>query len=159
MESPMSLVSVGLLVGMGLIAGLALGWFVFRRHDESAAVLKKKLEQLQQDHHAYQEQVSRHFNQTEQLVHGLQRSYQDIQAHLARGAADLMSPEVRLEYARRARSIPLMPQADQPPSTNPPLDYAPAAAEQPGMLSEGYGLSADQAESTASRPGSPSSQP
>ena len=126
-----------------IIIGLVAGFLLAMRKSpsqQSQRQLENHLSELQQQQKNYQHEVTEHFSETADLLNQLTSSYRDVHNHLAKGAQILAgeqaseSLKVLLEDKATAEEVP----SD---SITPPLDYAPkAAAHEPGMLNEQFGL-------------------
>ncbi len=81
---------VGLFIGM--LAGLLLGVMVIlvKQRKQTGS---KTVKQLQQEHQAFQQQVSDHFVDTAELVNRLTDSYKEVFDHLQTGAQTLVDPQ------------------------------------------------------------------
>lgn len=145
MESPEYSLRIMLAAGAALaILGLLLGWLAGRRTSATAKKyrdLTRKLEQVEQDKEAYENEVVEHFTETAKLLNNLTESYREVHNHLATGAANLcqgagpVSLE-RLENGRDPAEIPAHLAQIQPP-----LDYAPKnSPDEKGMLNEEFGF-------------------
>jgi len=131
---------------LGIIVGA-----VFHRSFQGETSKNKRLEQklaeLQDTHSRYQAEVSEHFMGTARAVQTLNKSYQDVHAHLAKGASRLCNDE----HANDFLSINLSSDSPNTIKTQtvqsnghfaPPMDYAPKETpDAEGTLSEHYGLS------------------
>jgi uncharacterized membrane-anchored protein YhcB (DUF1043 family) len=149
---------MALLIAIGsLTAGVIIGVIATYRFSSTSPVkvrqLEQQIEDLQQTHQAYRENVSTHFNTTAELIQQMTESYKDVYQHLATGAQTLCDHEVAdkmLPASERDRLF-----REDPPDTGnsadsdrgtgesaepePPRDYADRASGG-GALSEEYGL-------------------
>lgn len=125
-------------------AGLILGMLINSKRNaskQSQQQLEAHLSELQQQQETYQSEVTSHFTQTAELLDQLTNSYRDVHNHLAKGAQILASNSA-------GEALKALPEEDsdteEHTSTaeqlNPPLDYAPKAQNEEGMLSESFGL-------------------
>lgn len=154
---------MALLIAIGsLTAGVIIGVVATYRFSSTSPVkvrqLEQQIEDLQQTHKAYRENVSTHFNTTAELIQQMTESYKDVYQHLASGAQTLCDHEVAdkmLPAGERDRLFrdesgatddtgeadgKADDSADVPQSEpEPPRDYADRTSGG-GALSEGYGL-------------------
>lgn len=156
---------MALLIAIGsLTAGVIIGVVATYRFSNTSPVkvrqLEQQIEDLQQTHKAYRENVSTHFNTTAELIQQMTESYKDVYHHLASGAqtlcdhdvADKMLPAGERDRLFREEN----PATEEPRKTDgdahahdradephaepePPRDYADRSAGG-GALSEDYGL-------------------
>jgi len=96
MESTFGLGAVLGFFVIGTLAGVIVTRLLMRSEDEAGS-LKTKVEELTQDHKAYQDSVNEHFARTANLIETLNRNYAEIQTHLMQGAEKLVDPDFRLE--------------------------------------------------------------
>jgi uncharacterized membrane-anchored protein YhcB (DUF1043 family) len=136
-----------LLPAIALLAGLAIGFLIARQRLTGSSPHRtlQQLQELQERFDTYQNEVITHFNTTASLVSKLTQSYQDVQQHLSSGAENLALDELtRQRLLASLGSSPALPaQRDRltPPKSNePPRDYAPKSADEPGTLDESFGL-------------------
>jgi len=125
----------------GLIAGFLLAK-ISNKSIEDTQVLKRKLEELREEHQGYQESVNEHFTHTADLIDKMNKNYNEIQSHLMQGAELLVNSEYRLEVNGSALDEELNMEQGVPEAA-PPRDYAPKEPDQEGTLSESYGLKAE----------------
>jgi len=148
---------MALLIAIGgLTAGVIIGVIATYRFSNTSPVkvrqLEQQIEDLQQTHKAYRENVSNHFNTTAELIQQMTESYRDVYRHLASGAQSLCDHEVAdkmLPAGERDRLFREEPATDDDAAaadadtdaadsrTVPPRDYAESSG---GALSEDYGL-------------------
>lgn len=137
---------VWLLPTLALIIGIAVGFLVARVLPNAVPNrTQRQLDDIQERFDGYQSEVVTHFNSTAVLVKKLTQSYQEVQDHLAEGANRLALDELtrqRLLASLQADSTPHThrERLTPPRDTEVPKDYAPKAADSPGMLDEDYGL-------------------
>jgi uncharacterized protein len=136
-----------LLSAAALLAGVAIGYFIARQRLTGSSPHRtlQQLQELQERFDSYQSEVITHFNTTATLVSKLTQSYQDVQQHLSSGAQNLALDELtRQRLLASLGSTPSLPaQRDRltPPKSNePPRDYAPKKADEPGTLDASFGL-------------------
>lgn len=145
MESAVYSMPIMIAVGLALFfLGLALGSLLGRRTSPAAQRQREtelKLEQLQQEKRAYEDEVVEHFTDTAALLNNLTERYRDVHNHLAKGASTLCHGRgpvtlERLENSRDSSEIP-----SHLADIRPPLDYAPKTSpEEKGMLNEEFGI-------------------
>lgn len=135
------------LIGIGcLAAGLCLGVLMASRLNNAnparMAELEQQVQQLQEQHRRYKDNVSEHFNMTAELVQHMTESYRDVYQHLASGAQDLCSGEVANKLLPASEdSVFRVANNDDEDSVQAPRDYAPRQhPEQAGALSEEFGM-------------------
>ena len=127
-----------------LSIGIILGMMINSKRNaskKSQQQLETHLSELQQQQETYQNEVTSHFTQTAELLDQLTNSYRDVHNHLAKGAQILAN-------GGATETLKALPEDEQDkqvetPATeqlNPPLDYAPKAQDEEGMLSESFGL-------------------
>ncbi len=145
MESPEY--SSGILLAVGIAAaflGFFLGWLAGR--NTSAATqkcrqLENKLERVEQDRKAYEDEVVEHFTETATLLNSLTESYREVHNHLANGAATLCQGKGPVSMARLRNDRDPAEIPDDLVTPHPPLDYAPKTSpDEKGMLNEEFGL-------------------
>lgn len=125
----------------GLIAGFLLAK-ISNKSIEDTQVLKRKLEELREEHQGYQESVNEHFTHTADLIDKMNKNYNEIQSHLMQGAELLVNSEYRLEV--NGSELDEEHNMEQGvPEAAAPRDYAPKEPDQEGTLSESYGLKAE----------------
>lgn len=100
-----------LLSVISCLIGVLIGWFIsyVMRGSNSAAKLQAELDELQEVHAKYKEDVDRHFVQTSNLVNNLTQSYKEVHAHLSQGAQTLCSDD--LAQMIRSSTTPLIADA------------------------------------------------
>lgn len=125
-----------------LIVGGILGRLFLKKDGQDRSSLRRQLDELKQQHQAYQINVTEHFSRTTDLIEELNKNYAQIQDHLSHGAEQFVRPEYRLESARsgETRLEDLAPDAAVADDHTGPRDYAPKTPDQEGTLSETYGL-------------------
>ena len=139
--------SLELLITFSLAAivfGLIAGYMIAQRtapSRQSQHQLEDHLSKLQQQQEHYQHEVTEHFVETSDLLNQLTRSYHDVHNHLAKGAQLLAGANA----SENLKALPSEP--DEKPqyleensAIAPPLDYAPKAPNEPGMLNEQFGI-------------------
>ncbi len=124
-----------------LIVGGLLSRMFLKKDGQDRTSLRRQLDELKQQHQAYQINVTEHFGRTTDLIEELNTNYSQIQEHLNKGAEEFVKPEYRLESARTGQTT-LEELAPTPVETEDfsPKDYAPKTPDQEGTLSETYGL-------------------
>lgn len=125
-----------------LIIGGLLSRVFLKREGQDRTGLKRQLDEMKQQHQAYQINVTEHFSRTADLISELNKNYHKIQEHLDQGAEQFVKPEYRLESARTGdtRLEDLAPTSEPKEQPTGPRDYAPKAPNEEGTLSETYGL-------------------
>lgn len=125
-----------------LIIGGLLSRLFLKKDGQDRSGLRRQLDELKQQHQAYQINVTEHFDRTTDLIEEMNRNYAQIQDHLSHGAEQFVKPEYRLESARtgETRLEDLAPNAAPKEEQLGPRDYAPKAPHEEGTLSETYGL-------------------
>ena len=154
--------SLELVITVGiatLIIGAVIGVVFAQRNGASLRTqrqLEAQLDELQQQSREYQHEVTEHFNETAELLNQLTASYRDVHNHLAKGAQTLAAGSSAPQTLKILRADEPGRQQEEDHPITPPLDYAPKAADQPGMLNEEFGLekvaSGDDDTVTANRP-------
>ncbi|MDT8427695.1 MAG: DUF1043 family protein [Pseudomonadales bacterium] len=134
------------LIGIGcLAAGLCLGVLAASRLNNAnparIAELEQQVQQLQEQHRRYKDNVSEHFNMTAELVQHMTESYRDVYQHLASGAQDLCSGEVASKLLPASEENVFRVGNNHEEGVQAPKDYAPRKhPEQTGALSEEFGM-------------------
>ena len=123
-----------LVFALGGIAGFFIHRLISGSHQDNRA-LQDKLEELQEQHQQYQDNVNAHFSRTADLIDKLNRNYKEIQTHLMQGAEMLVDKNHELELDKIADDSGSTKEV-----TEPPRDWAPKEPDQEGTLSESYGL-------------------
>jgi len=125
-----------------LIIGGLLSRVFLKRDGQDRSSLRRQLDELKQQHQAYQINVTEHFGRTTDLIEELNNNYSQIQDHLSHGAEQFVKPEYRLESARTGQTTleELAPTAPKVEEHLGPRDYAPKSPDEEGTLSETYGL-------------------
>ncbi len=150
-----------------LIVGMLLG-FLFGKNGSNASremKLADELDQAQRELSRYREEVNEHFSKTAELVNGLTSQYQKVHEHLANSAETLCRDEKLVASLQQSAQLSLSNSiqtktSEETPSQQTsevneaniyaPLDYAPkGSADEPGTLSDRYGLKPDSAENPA----------
>ncbi|MBD8680963.1 ZapG family protein [Pseudomonas sp. CFBP 13719] len=136
---------VWLLPTLALVVGVIIGFAVARLAPRAVPNgTQRQLDDIQERFDTYQNEVVTHFNSTAILVKKLTQSYQEVQDHLAEGADRLALDELtRQRLLAALHSDAPQPHRERltpPRDAEPPRDYAPKAANSPGMLDEQYGL-------------------
>lgn len=155
MDTTNELWLIGILMFfIGIIAGMVLYHVVIggRLRDN---YLEQKLVEVQQEFQAYQAKVNEHFDVSANLINRLTESYKDVHEHLATSAEtlcqdeqiknrlsdSLLSSNAMLSNATPANELLPKRRNERPAPTEQPKDYAPKKSpDEPGALSEGYGL-------------------
>ncbi|MGM0633324.1 MAG: ZapG family protein [Pseudomonadota bacterium] len=155
---------MALLIAIGsLTAGVIIGVVATYRFSNTSPVkvrqLEQQIEDLQQTHKAYRENVSDHFSTTAELVQQMTESYKDVYRHLASGAQTLCDHEVADKMLPAGERDKLFQEEEsentatreEAPTNNPeegqpeaPRDYADRESGG-GALSEDYGLGKSEA--------------
>lgn len=140
-------------VVVAAIVGAILSRLLMRTTGQDGQSLRRQLDELKQQHQAYEINVTEHFSRTTVMIEELNNQYHKIQNHLAQGAEQFVKPEYRLESARSGETSleDLAPPPEKKPSVDFPRDYAPKNANEEGMLSETYGLKRTDFEEDSSK--------
>ena len=150
-----------------LIVGALLG-FLFGRNGSNGSRevrLAEELDRTQLELAKYRDEVNEHFSVTADLVNDLTNQYQKVHQHLASSASTLCRDEKLVESLQRQAGIEQQSQPAEPEtlstvtaaesesSYSMPPDYAPKReADEPGTLSDRFGLKNDAEEQPADRP-------
>lgn len=150
-----------------LIVGALLG-FLFGRNGSNGSRevrLAEELDRTQLELAKYRDEVNEHFSVTADLVNDLTNQYQKVHQHLASSASSLCRDEKLVESLQRQAGIEQQSQSaasaalstgaptEAESSYSMPLDYAPKReADEPGTLSDRFGLKSDGEEQPADRP-------
>lgn len=146
-----------------LIVGGLLG-FMFGRNGSNGSRevrLAEELDRTQLELAKYRDEVNEHFSVTADLVNGLTNQYQKVHQHLASSASVLCRDEKLVASLQRQAGLEQLnePTADETPAKAAdreyamPLDYAPKReSDEPGTLSDRFGLKSEQADQPADRP-------
>lgn len=134
------------------VGGL-LGAFISRSMfpPEQQKQLEESLQTSRQELDQYQREVAQHFADTAKLVNSMTQSYKDVHDHLASGALQLTNPEITqqiLEAGDKNLGIDVADSLDDH-NVQAPRDWAPKTPGQTGTLSEEYGLSDANGETSA----------
>jgi uncharacterized membrane-anchored protein YhcB (DUF1043 family) len=129
-----------------VIVGGLLSRLFLKKEGQDRTGLRRQLDELKQQHQAYQINVTEHFGRTTDLIEELNSNYSKIQDHLNHGAEEFIRPEYRLESARSGQTSleELAPAAAPVEDHSGPKDYAPKSPDQEGTLSETYGLKREE---------------
>lgn len=130
---------------IALVAGLLIGFTLSRSIAPSAREgqgLKSKLDEAEDQLKEYQQEVTRHFSETSELINRLTQSYKDVHEHLADGALQLATADVSKKLIDAGDGNLSIGKEDIP-APEAPKDWAPKS----GQLSEDFGLSHPQKES------------
>ncbi|MEX1196645.1 MAG: DUF1043 family protein [Pseudohongiellaceae bacterium] len=153
---------MALLIAIGsLTAGVIIGAVATYRFSSTSPVkvrqLEQQIEDLQQTHKTYRENVSTHFNTTAELIQQMTESYKDVYRHLASGAQTLCDHEVADKMLPAGERDRLFREEGEDSTATgetddaktggdgpdaepePPRDYADRSSGG-GALSEDYGL-------------------
>lgn len=139
-------IAAAIALAVGIVIGIVLTQLARRVGGTGSSGTQAQLESLQLRFEEYQQEVSSHFNTTANLVSRLNRSYQDIQEHLAQGAMELSPDDITRQRLLAALEEPapasVSTRTSEPvfDSLEPPRDYAPKMQDMPGTLSENYGI-------------------
>jgi hypothetical protein len=138
MEVLIALVALSVGGLAGFFAGR--GWSV--RHDKTAA-LSRQLDETHAEYAHYQDQVDRHFHKTAELINNLTHTYSDMHQHLSDGAQrlskrTLAKTSIDQNFLHNSSQAPILV-SNSTNATEPPKDYAPKPADEPGALDESYG--------------------
>ncbi len=157
----MSEMMIQILSGVGLFfLGIMVG-AVFHRSFQGETSKNKRLEQklaeLQDTYSRYQAEVSEHFMDTARAVQTLNKSYQDVHTHLAKGASRLCNDDHAGDFLsinfETETSSTNKAQLESARHYAPPMDYAPKETPNAeGTLSESYGLQEKNLETNDSNP-------
>ncbi|MEZ2744163.1 YhcB family protein [Halopseudomonas bauzanensis] len=139
-------IAIVIALAVGFIVGIIVARLAPRISGGQSSSTQAQLESLQLRFEEYQQEVASHFNTTASLVTRLNRSYQDIQEHLGQAAVELAPDDMT-----RQRLLAALEQENDPVSSReriepvfdtlePPRDYATKTDEDPGMLSEEFGV-------------------
>lgn len=147
----MNLVSLILIAVVAAIAGALVGFIYATRGTNNAkrnAELQEKFSSTERELKQYRQEVSRHFQETAQLVDNLTEAYRAVHNHLAISASELTPATLEgplLKTLPDKEELDALSTAPIPKNMQAPLDYAPksAAANRVGMLDETYGLDED----------------
>ncbi len=125
-----------------LIVGALLSRLFLKKDGQDRTGLRRQLDELKQQHQAYQINVTEHFGRTTNFIEELNNNYARIQDHLSHGAEQFVKPEYQLESMRSAETKleDLTPEKQPESEDLIPRDYAPKQPNQEGTLSETYGL-------------------
>lgn len=142
MESSIFFITIAALA-LGLVAGFLLTR-TFHPQEKQRRELEEKLQRVLDEHKQYQQDVTKHFITTSELVNTLTESYRGLHEHLASSAMHLANPEISRQlidagYGRISiddNNHNFSDSLTTPPI--PPKDYAPKVPG--GVLSEDYGL-------------------
>lgn len=142
-----------MVAAAALAGGLVIGGFAgrsFSSETQKSREMQKQLDRVTQEQKDYQHEVAEHFTDTAKLLRNMAESYRDVHNHLATGADTLCSDNYSGPALTRLPDSVLgtpEPDADEPESVSPPLDYAPKSSPyERGMLNEEFGLEKPQAE-------------
>ena len=140
-----------------LIIGTLLG-FLFGRSGSNGSrevQLANDLEKAQLDLERYRDEVNQHFSKTAELVNGLTNQYQKVHQHLAESAETLVRDEKLVASLKSSAGSQLEDKSTasstqaEPPTLSMPLDYAPKREDEPGTLSDNFGLHSEIVENPA----------
>lgn len=135
---------------LGGLAGYALA--KSRNPDTRVRELEEHLTSLQGKYDAYQDNVTRHFTTTAQLVNALTSSYRDVHDHLQQGASELCADSkrhgssnpanafTRLDAARDGSDQTALIDDHYIAHLEPPRDYATKKPTDKGTLDEDFGF-------------------
>lgn len=157
--------TVWVLAIAALTIGMLIGFlFGKSRSNESREMkLADELDKVQRETALYRNEVDEHFSKTAELVNGLTNQYQKVHEHLATGAEQLCRDEKLVAALQKSGHLSLTTQNSEKESkaeapkaatkaipsaelkedkpVTAPLDYAPKALkDEPGTLSDKYGL-------------------
>ena len=142
-----AVLAVGVVIGIGISR-----WFTLP--NSRSSTLSRQLDEVHAEYAAYQDKVDQHFRKTADLLNALSSNYGAIHQHLALGVQTLS--QRNLSHVAQQHILPLespfndddaVDAAQQHYSSeineqivnnplNPPKDYAPKSASDPGMLSD-----------------------
>ena len=140
-----------------LIIGVLIG-FLFGKSGANGSrevQLANDLEKANLELTRYRDDVNEHFSKTADLVNGLTQQYQKVHQHLADSAGHLVRDEKLVESLKKTASARVEHSTEQTPTrvaepVDRPLDYAPKSSHnEPGTLSENFGLHAEIIENPA----------
>lgn len=147
-----------------LVVGAIIGFLMGRAGGDNnrQAELAEQLNDARTELEGYKQDVSRHFEETADLVNNLTNSYKDVHHHLAKGAQNLcqsetmaknletmMQPKLEETSTEEApeESAAAPASGEEPSATaEPPRDYAPKNPDEEGTLSENFGVKEETAE-------------
>ena len=122
-------------MGLGVVAGRL--WL----RPGQQRQLEERLHAAQQAMQTYQHEVAKHFVETSSRISDLTLCYKELHEHLARGAANLASPDIsRTLLDAATHKLDSKPVILDESSLEPPRDWAPKNPGARGTLSEDYGL-------------------
>lgn len=144
--------NVWIITLIALAIGAFIGFLIGRVRGSSSREqeLQDQLHDVHSELEQYRTKVARHFEETAELIRGLNDQYRRVYQHLAHGAESLspevspsivsqpgMTPELELGAISNDRSAKSGKEEQSP---QPPRDYAPKRSGEPGALSEHSGL-------------------
>jgi hypothetical protein len=130
----------------GLAIGIVIGVLYAGRLNHSNSRLQElenQIQNLEDNHKGYRDDVSDHFNMTAELVQHMTESYKEVYQHLATGAQDLCSQDVASKLLPGSSDTVFENKNNLEESKGPvpPKDYAAKQnPEQKGALSEDFGI-------------------
>lgn len=141
-----------IIAAVALLLGGAIGHLTSRGARSSTATareLKQRLADSEERYQTYQHEVASHFVQLSQLNATMAQSYREMHEHLAASAVRLAGPEVAQKLLSSVEGAVQLHDSHGNPllsidDIEPPRDYAPKVPG--GVLSEEYGLEAEEAE-------------
>lgn len=145
--------NIWIITLVALAIGALIGFLLGRAGGSSNRTqeLVDELDNARSELEQYRVKVSRHFEETADLVNGLSQQYHKVHQHLA-SSAEALCPGLPASQALQSetpaqltRDIPTVTDAldnsEQEELPEPPRDYAPKKPDETGTLSESYGLS------------------
>mgnify|MGYP001025389276 CR=1 FL=1 len=141
-----------IIAAVALLVGGAIGHLTSRGARSSSATareLKQRLAASEERYQTYQHEVASHFVQLSQLNASMAQSYREMHEHLAASAVRLAGPEVAQKLLSSVDGAVQLHDSHGNPllsidDIEPPRDYAPKVPG--GVLSEEYGLEAEEAD-------------
>ncbi|MEM5530562.1 DUF1043 family protein [Gammaproteobacteria bacterium AS21] len=136
------------IISLGV--GAVIGYFAGRSSASNTSAQVREVDSLKAEINEYKESVANHFQHTASMINEMNESYQGVIHHLAKGSQDLCDAGTAKDI--ESRLLPKLasqntkttedskPAAQAQDVVEPPRDYAPKKADEPGALSENYGL-------------------
>lgn len=136
------------IIGLGV--GAVIGYFAGRSSASNSTAQVQEVDNLKAEINEYKESVANHFQHTASMINEMNESYQGVIHHLAKGSQDLCDAGTAKDIESRLLPKIVSKEADAVDSSQPvddeqdivepPRDYAPKKADEPGALSENYGV-------------------
>lgn len=148
-------IEIIVIATVALIVGMIIGSVLNRTISPQATKsrnLEARLQATEQKLTDYQQEVTDHFSDTAKLVNNLTQSYKDVHEHLANNALRLANVDIsrQLLASSPEEGTNTSSGAAEEELPEPPKDWAPKSADEPGTLREDYGLNEDEENSAAS---------